>query len=72
MLGVVINMYIYVNYLLSIISTFDGIVNPLYNHALGDHFFFLTLMNYDQIGIVTFHTNTYKIVIISKNGVHPK
>jgi hypothetical protein len=48
MLGVVINMYIYVNYLLSIISTFDDIVNPLYNRALGDHFFFLTLINYDS------------------------
>jgi hypothetical protein len=72
MLGVVINMYIYVNYLLSIISTFDDIVNPLYNDALGDQFFFLTLMNYDQISIITFHTNTYKIVIISKKGVHPK
>jgi hypothetical protein len=23
------------------------IVNPLYNHTLGDHFFFVTLMNCD-------------------------
>lgn len=40
-------------------------VNPLYNHALGDHlFFFLTQMNCDYI--VTFHINLYKIVIIGK------
>jgi hypothetical protein len=43
MLGVVINMYIYVNYLLSIISIFDDIINPLYNHAHGEHFIFFDI-----------------------------
>jgi hypothetical protein len=44
------------------------IVNPLYNHALGDQFFCDT-NKYDSNVYNTFHTNLYKIVAIGKNNL---